>query len=372
MCISTHPTHKPHPQVLTFFVHSFMYKADNGDNQAVFPRDNDMQFIPEFTVVDMRIMTSNNDVEGGYGCKLQRISLHHTTLYSYMGVEALSLLPETFQGAADLAVERAEASPFIRQQLEGKNVAFFARVPAKAFVSSVAVAEGFYRMVGPNGSELFPGVPCVDIAKAELMKYANVVETCEDDVFQAITLLDFASCASALCMYVVSVQGNYSKTKDPALGDFRGVPLVDVDQFLKSVDFEAGEEEMVVMSDRIVFPFKCEVAGLGDAVPYVTVFTKPVLDVLAKPAPCPDFSLLSEELSIGKGYAVTIGTKAAPDIVRMTFNVMGCMSSAVGTPVRLDYAALTAKRLEKKRKMLGDAEEGGSVGDGEESGVASP
>ena len=67
-------------------------------------------------------------------------------------------------------VQRAEANPFIRQQMEGKNVAFYGRVPAKAFVSSVPVAESYYRMVGPNGSELFPGVPCVDIAKVDLLR----------------------------------------------------------------------------------------------------------------------------------------------------------------------------------------------------------
>lgn len=370
---------------MTFFVHSFMYKTDNGDNQAVFPRDNDMQFIPEFTVIDMRIMTSNNDVEGGYGCKLQKISLHHTTLYSYMGPESLSLMPETFLSAGQLALQRAEANPFIRQQLEGKNVAFYAKVPPKAFVSSVPITDGFYRMVGANGSELFPGVPCVDIAKADLLKYANVLEDggeSGDDVFQAITLLDFASCASALSMYVVGMHNNYSKTKDPLLGDFRGVPLVDVDQFLKSVDF--ADDEMVVMGDRVMFPFRHEIVGFGsgNSTPCVSVFTKPVVDVSGKSAPCPDFSLLSEEVAVGKGYLVTIGTKEYPDIIRAVFNVMGCMSSAAGTPVRLDYAAMMAKRLQKKRRLGGDEDgacgdgaglgDGGDVGYEEESGGGSP
>ena len=148
----------------------FDRKSDGGGDQSMFPRDNDMQYIPEFTIVDMRIMTSNNDVEPGYGCKLQKISLHHTTLYSYMGHDSLHLLPETFASAGEVAVQRAEASPFIRQQIEGKNVAFYSRVPAKAFVSSMPVAESYYRMVGPNGSELFPGVPCVDIAKVDLLR----------------------------------------------------------------------------------------------------------------------------------------------------------------------------------------------------------
>ena len=355
---------------MTFYVHSFMFdkKNDNGSDQSMFPRD--IEFIPEFTVVDMRIMTSHNDTEAGYGCKLQRLSLHHTSLYSYMGSDGLHLLPATFSSASDLAVQRAGESAFIRQQLEARNVAFFAYAPAKAFISSVPVTEEFYRMVGPNGSELFPGVPCVDIAKVDLLRYANVVGDGEDEVFKAITLMDIASCADALAMYVVGVQSSYSKSKDPALGDFRGVPVVDVDKFLKSVDFEDSEGEMVVMRDRVVFPFKSEIVGFGDGVPCITVFTKLVTEAPGLPAPCPDFSLLSEELSVGKGYSVAIGTKEIPDIVTLVFNVMGCMSSAAGTPVRLDYASQTAKRLEKKRKLLELSGERGASD--EESGAASP
>jgi hypothetical protein len=349
-------------------MHSFMFdKKDNGSDQSLFPS---CDFIPEFTIVNLQVMTSNNDTEPGYGIKLQKISLHYTSLYSCLGADSLYLLPETFQSASDLAVERAVNNPFIQRQMEGKNVAFYARAPAKAFISSVPVTEGYYRMVGPNGSELFPGVPCVDIAKADLVKHANVVEEGEDGVLQAITLLDFASCANALGVYVVGVQSNFSKSKDPALGDFRGIPLVDVDAFLKSVDFgESGamQEDLVIKEDRVVFPFKSDIAGLGGQQALVTVFMRPVVDVPGKVAPCPDFSLLSEEVSVGKGYLTTIGTKELPDIVRVVFNVMGCLSSASGTPVRLDYA----KRLEKKRK-LEEAVAGGGGSDEEESGAASP
>jgi hypothetical protein len=42
-------------QVLSFYVHDFMFelKESKGVEQSVFPRDNDMQFIPEFSVVDL-------------------------------------------------------------------------------------------------------------------------------------------------------------------------------------------------------------------------------------------------------------------------------------------------------------------------------
>ena len=156
---------------MTFFVQSFMFnvkKMDNGGDQFLFPQN--MQFIPEFSVVDMHLMIANNDTEGGYGCKLKRLDIHPTTLYSYMGPENLQMLPKTFQQASDLALERAMKSPFAHNQFESKNVAFFAKVPVNSFVSSVPVVDGYYRIVSQDGAELFPGVQCVDIAKEDLFK----------------------------------------------------------------------------------------------------------------------------------------------------------------------------------------------------------
>ncbi len=194
----------------------------------------------------------------------------------------------------------------------------------------------------------------------------------DDRVLDAITLLDFASCASALRMYVVGVQAY--KTGDPMLSDFRGVPLVDVDVFLKSVDFEdiGGDLEVsgVVMEDRVVFPFKHEIVSLG-ARPIVTVFTVPV-EFNGKIAPCPDFSLVSEDSTVSKGYLVTIGTRMIPDILRMVFNVMGCMSMPGGSPVRMDYASMVLKRMQKKRKLLGDGVGGDAAEEGEVESVGSP
>lgn len=342
--------------MMTFFVQSFMFdskKSDSGPDQYIFPRD--MQFIPEFTVVDMHIMTSNNDTEGGYGCKLKKIALHPTTLYSYMGPESLQLLPGTFAQATELALERAQANLFVHNQFEAKNVAFFRRVPDNSFISTVPVAEGYYRIVGPNGAELFPGVPCVDIAVEDLFRFANVVgEELQDKVFDAVTLLDFSSAASALWMYVVGVSAY--KSGDPLLSEFRGVPLVDVDAFLRSVDFEGVDEDAemggVVMEDRVVFPFKHEIASLN-AKAVVTVFTAPVVSS-GTPAPCPDFSLISEASTVTKGYLVTIGTRCVPDMLRVVLNVTGCMTVMPGgSPVRMDYASVAMERMQKRRRLCG-------------------
>jgi hypothetical protein len=92
-------------QVLSFYIHEFMFevKDSKGQESSVFPRDNDIQFIPEFTMIDLRIMTSHNAVEGGYGCKLQQITLHPTSLYSYLGPESLFLIPHSLQSSLELA-----------------------------------------------------------------------------------------------------------------------------------------------------------------------------------------------------------------------------------------------------------------------------
>ena len=328
----------------------FDAKESKSQDQFLFPRDNDMQFIPEFTVIDMRIMSSNNESEGGYGCKLQKITLHQSSLYSYLSPESLLLLPESITASSDLAVQRAQESPFIHLQLEGKNVSFFSQVPSHSFISASPVAEGYYRMVGPNGSELLPGVPCVDVALSDLLRYANVIhresEPLDDLVMQAIKLYDFASCADALYVYVACAR--YFKTGDPNLGDFRGVPLINVDSFLKSVDFQ-GEwaEEAEITEDRIVFPFKYDIPGLCGA-PIVTVWTTPVTAALLlldsssppdlHPAPCPDFSLLSEDCSVTRGYLISIGNKEDPDVVRFIFNVMGCQCVTGGVQ-RADYCS---------------------------------
>jgi hypothetical protein len=170
-------------------------------------------------------------------------------------------------------------------------------------------------------------------------------------------------------MYVVGVQAY--KSGDPMLSDFRGVPLVDSDAFLKSVDFEdvGGDSEVggVVMEDRVVFPFKHEIVSLG-ARPIVTVFTTPVESV-GKTAPCPDFSLISEESTVGKGYLVTIGTRPMPDILRVVFNVKGCMAMAGGSPIRMDYASMMLVRSQKKRKLMTD---GNGAEEGEVDGSESP
>ena len=387
----------PPCQVLSFYIHEFMFevKESKGQEQSVFPRDNDMQFIPEFTVIDLRIMTSHNAVEGGYGCKLQQITLHPTSLYSYVGPESLPLIPGSLQSSLELADQRVKESSFIGSQLELKNVAFFSQIPAGAFVSSTPVYEGTYRMVGKDSGELLPGVPCVDIAEEDLFRFTNSYRNDVEDVLDAITFLDFASSAGALSMYIVNQQAY--KSGDPLQGDFKGVPLIDSEKFLSGVDFssyipvpgrgarvndeledgEEDEDEREVSLPRASFPFGFEVAGLSDNLS-ISVFINPIsnpkveaggkfqarkdcvalvtglasLGVLSAPAqlppppPCPDFALMSDKFFIRRGYVVTVQEADSPgsEILRMVFNALGSQSYSKGGVERVDYKARAEKR----------------------------
>ena len=327
-------------QIVSFFIQPFMYearesKSNKGEDRTEYIFPPQFDYLPEFTIIDMRVTISNNQTEGGYGLKLQKVTLHESTLYSYMGPDALFLLPGSDTQAKELGEARQTQNPFICNNLEAKNVAFFAKAPAHAYISSIPITEGYYRVVGPNGSELFPGVPCVDVSLADLLKFSNKTPTVlEDDVFDAITLLDFASAADALYLYVVST---HLYKSDAALSDFRGVPLVDSNQFLSCVNFSED-----AYPTEAVFPLPYTIAGLEK--PLLTVTTAPI-SIHAAPAPCPDFALLFEDCTISKGYLFSIGTVEAPEVLRMVFNIMGCQ--AQGGPLqRLDYL----ERAQKKRK----------------------
>lgn len=355
--------------VLSFFIHQFMYEAkDKG--QSLFPHDNDISVIPEFTVVDLKIMCAHNECSAGYGLKIQRVDLHPTTLYSYFSPDSLGMLPSTIMEAQSLADERLRESPFIANVLATKNVAFFAKVPRHSYIAEKPVADGYYRLLGPNSTELFPGVPSIDISVRDLLKFANVVRGSEtapgspsaasatgdgaaaadDAVLDAITFFDFASAAGALCVYVVSVQ--HYKTGDLALADFRGVPLVDVNEFTKGIDMAkriSEKQDGDELDEQEIFDFGAEIPSLSKN-PSVTVFTQPVTHSQSSgvPAPCPDFSLMSEACAVKKGYLFSIGSSDFPEALKLVFNVMGCQSASVQAMRRMDYAA----RAATKRKAV--------------------
>lgn len=325
-------------------------------------------------MIDLKIMCAHNECSAGYGMKIQRVSLHPTTLYSYLGPDCLGLLPGSIGEAQGIADERVRESPFIANVLATKNVAFFARVPKYSYIAEKPVADGYYRLLGPNSTELFPGVPSIDISARDLMKFANVVKASssesapgspcassvteggvgadgsmvmgDETILDAITFFDFASAAGALCVYVVSVQ--HYKTGDLALADFRGVPLIDVNEFTKGIDMSKRireKDDGETLEEQEVFEFGAEIPSLAKN-PLVTVSTTPVTHSQSSgiAAPCPDFSLMSEACAVKKGYLVSLGSPEFPDALRLVFNVMGCQSASAQAMRRMDYAARAASK----------------------------
>jgi len=366
-----------------------MYQSNAGDikQRQLFPQDNGMTSIPEFTIVDIMVGTSHIDCSEGYGLKLLQISLHPTSLYSYLGKESLQMLSSSLSTATETAETWARESPFIMNQVATKNVTFFAKVPFNSFVCAEPVVKGVYRLHGPDQGEIFPGVPFVDIKASDLMKYSNVVkvgggEPLDDDlnacdeILDAITMVDFACAADALWVYVVSVQ--QYKSGDPGLGDFHGIPLIDTDTFLKCVDLnmklaqvETGEVENSVIDEQELFKFPGPIPNVSES-PVVTVFTAPISNASGQQAPCSDFSLMSEACNVSRGYLVTIGRGDYPDILRLVLNVNGCQGGGsmggggFGGAKRVDYAAAKKSILAKRKAGEITGSEGGS------EGVASP
>ena len=174
----------------------------------------------------------------------------------------------------------------------------------------------------------------MDISQADLLRFADRPGDTQDDVLDAITLFDFACAASAFYLYVVSTRTNKN---DIGPSDFRGAPLVDANRLLSCISFEEGEE----LEGDATFPLNFSISCLEKH--FASVVISPTF-LRGAPAPCPDFSLLSEDCAVVKGYSLPIGTSEAPDILCLVFNVMGCQST--GGVQRLDYL----QRAQRKRK----------------------
>ncbi len=97
--------------MLTFWIHDFMYiakenRGKTGEQNLIFPTN--VKSIPEFSIIDLQIMTSHSGNENGYGIKVQKVTQHPTTLYSYLTAASLLSLPQTY--TESVAGERVHLS----------------------------------------------------------------------------------------------------------------------------------------------------------------------------------------------------------------------------------------------------------------------
>jgi len=118
--------------------------------------------------------------------------------------------------------------------------------------------------------------------------------------------------------------------------------LVDVNEFLKPVVFQDTPEDGYPKIAH--FPVDYNVTGLEAL--SISVDTKPVLEVQGTPPPCLDFSLVGEDAMLTRGYRVSIGTQAVPDVLSFVFNAMGCPSVNSLAFQRLDYTQRAKRKAE--------------------------
>ena len=87
--------------VLTFWMNSWLY---NGEKQ-IFPEG--IEWIPAYTVLELHLNTTHNQTDG-YGCKIAKIGIHASSLYSYMTPYWLGYFPSGLD-AAEIKVAAIQA-----------------------------------------------------------------------------------------------------------------------------------------------------------------------------------------------------------------------------------------------------------------------
>jgi len=294
-------------QTLNFYLNEFIWE------KGVFP-EGSTGAIPAYSVVEMQLNPSHNQ-SNGYGLKITKISPQGPTIYSYLSKtsSAYQALARTPEQAASFLKECAAASPSLANVLEQARYAFIADVDRSARVVDVREDLAFLRIECPAGSGRtpVPGVFHLDVAYSDMERFTNF----PGDLTGARTLADFAIAAGALKVLVT--YDDYYNHKEPALSQYRCVPLVDTEAFLVPV----VEAQLETTDCAVTFPAPWSIPqdpGLSNVA--LRVFTVPVcqeegeaphddtFDIKAcLAAPSPDMPLVSPICAFDKGYRVLAG-----------------------------------------------------------------
>ena len=154
-------------QTLSFHLSEFMF----GDEKAtpVFPTDR--AFIPAYTMVDIVVAPGHNKSDG-FGCKLNRVIPHHSTLYSYVKVLEASFGQSLQTSKAFMETALRECTP-IKNCVETGRICFVDRVNNWSYVSEIRPDSPFLRLSAEEGNTPVPGVSNIDIAKEDMEKFTN-------------------------------------------------------------------------------------------------------------------------------------------------------------------------------------------------------
>jgi hypothetical protein len=316
-------------QTLTFYLNEFMFDTKE---KAVFP-EGSSGVIPPYTVVELQLNPSHNQ-SNGYGLKVARITPQGPTLYSYFSTPGFQALHRTAEQAASFVRDCAKECESIANQVEQSRYAFVGVVDTSARVVDIREDLEYLRIECPSGSGAtpVPGVFSLDVSFEALQRYTNF----PGDLTGARTVVDFAIAARALRVYVT--YDDYYNHKEPALSQYRCVPLVDADAFLSAVD----EAKLETSEGAVTFPMHWGIAHdpalrrLALRVSTVPVSQEEgeaphddVFDVKACVAPpCPDLSIVSPACAFDKGYRVLAGNPGSPDGSEEECYVLDCYFNA--------------------------------------------
>ena len=294
-------------QAFTYRISEYLYE------KSVFP-EGAAGFIPAFSVVEVQLNPSHNQSDG-YGVKVARVRPMAYSLYSLTGCGgALDRIQKTADAALEFVREQAKVCAPVCNVLEQARYGFYAPVDPTARVVDIRDDLEFVRIECPHGSGStpVPGAQCVDVAHEDLMRFANS----PGDLLAARTLVDLAIAAGAVRMFATF--NDYYNKQEPALSQFRGVPLVDCASFLAPIQegaLETSEESVTFRADWKV-PHDPELQLIALRVGTIPaeqeegeVAPEDIFGVSKSyvAPPCPDMPLVSPACSFGRGYRVLVG-----------------------------------------------------------------
>ena len=306
-------------QVLSFGLSEYTF----GGDKPLFPKGTRGFFEPN-TVVDL-VLTPSHNQSGGYGCKMSKVALHASSLYSYMKPSGLESLRGTADTALAFCEEQGEKCTPVANCVDRSRFSLYGNVNPLAKVVGMREDLDFVRIECPRGSgqPVLPGVQSVDVAFADLMRFTN----CPGDMTSARTLVDLAIASGSLFMF--ATYADYNHKPAPAFSAFRGVPLIDANAFLSPVDEGVldTEEESVLFAAPWHVPQDPELSSIG-----FRVGTIPKAQEEGVAPPCPDLSIVHTACSFKRGYKVYVGNPGTSGEAEDAYYILGFFFNCGGAP----------------------------------------
>lgn len=244
--------------------------------------------IPALSLCEIELQSKNNDqVSKGTGVKISNIQVSNFSLYSCMNTLTRHG-PKSFNEARSNAVQRQTDYEGISRDLQSDRLGFFVQIDKTAVIDDERCEEyGTVHIVGWGGKDV------IDIPIEVLKKYTNV-----DNVEQACQLLEVAIAMESLSVYVV----NNEFKRGPVESTLKGIPLIDTEKMLASVDASAIDTSPVFQTpytaviDDVTYAIEIEI----DPVPKTTMG-----DGINRPL-SEDFIIVGRDVEIAKGYKIKI------------------------------------------------------------------